>query len=572
MPDSTIASSQTPRKLTRATAACAVCRQKKVKCFFREGQTACSTCQKDNLECIILSDDRRKNPRSQAYTYVLEDRIRYLESFVQRVVYQKPSLEQTSTGSQHKSFPIPHEQAGPPFPPADALWENPVERSRQSREFPPLDHHHDGNRTSDADGPAMSTSLSQEEKDQLDAYWSTCNAVLPLVVQSLFEADRAARRLRYYSRTLQACMIATGALYAAADPSRQRHFHRVARNFSIDDFAHECVATVQSFLLLADLECAIGNLQRARAHHVEAGKMLTRILETTTSAQADEAVYRTVIFYTVTSQFWHTIPSATRVQRRPGYPTSNNDSAFREALAHCALLCSGAQARRSVCDSWIEFIGIATAATTLAQSNSSTEYAPDLERLAGVDAGCHRWYSRLSWDWRCLSQSRHPPSAEVFVLLMFYHSTLICLHRRTAGYHMTVDRSTGGSTWSKDMLSSISRNACLKNSIRLSEVITGYEQHYQVTHLGVRAVYFVLAASAVLADEIYAEGLKSELEIGHLSALSDTLTELSGSFQLAERPAKLLSKLVGMAQSGSGLDPGPGTDFLTYLMDSIGVD
>ncbi|KAL2445297.1 hypothetical protein ABEF95_012229 [Exophiala dermatitidis] len=173
MPDSTIASSQTPRKLTRATAACAVCRQKKVKCFFREGQTACSTCQKDNLECIILSDDRRKNPRSQAYTYVLEDRIRYLESFVQRVVYQKPSLEQTSTGSQHESFPIPHEQAGPPFPPADALWENPVERSRQSRELPPLDRH-DGNRTSDADGPAMSTSLSQEEKDQLDAYWSTC--------------------------------------------------------------------------------------------------------------------------------------------------------------------------------------------------------------------------------------------------------------------------------------------------------------------------------------------------------------------------------------------------------------
>ncbi|KAL2445309.1 hypothetical protein ABEF95_012363 [Exophiala dermatitidis] len=502
MPDSTIASSHTPRRLTRATAACA------------------------------------------AYTYVLEDRIRYLESFVQRVVYQKSPLEQTSTGSQHESFPIPHEQAGP-LPPADALWENPVERSRQSREFPPLDHH-DGNRTSDVDGPAMSTSLSQEEKDQLDAYWSTCNAVLPLVVKSLFEADRAAHRLRYYSRTLQACMIATGALYSAADPSRQRHFHRVARNFSIDDFAHECVATVQSFLLLADLECAIGNLRRARAHHVEAGKMLTRILETTTSAQADEAVYRTVIFYTVTSQFWHTIPSATRVQRRPGYPTLNNDSAFREALAHCALLCSGAQARRSVCDSWIEFIGIATAATTLAQSNSSTEYAPDLERLAGVDADCHR--------------------------CMFYHSTLICLHRRTAGYHMTVDRSTGGSTWSKDMLSSISRNACLKNSIRLSEVITGYKQHYQVTHLGVRAVYFVLAALAVLADEIYAEGLKSELEIGHLSALSDTLTELSGSFQLAERPAKLLSKLVGTAQSGSRLDPGLGTDFLTYLMDSVGVD
>ncbi|KAL2415616.1 hypothetical protein ABEF95_000217 [Exophiala dermatitidis] len=300
--------------------------------------------------------------------------------------------------------------------------------------------------------------------------------------------------------------------------------------------------------------------------------MLTRILETTTSAQADEAVYRTVIFYTVTSQFWHTILSATRVQRRPGHPTLNNESAFREGLAHCALLCSGAQARGSVCDSWIEFIGIATAATTLAQPNSSTEYAPDLERLAGVDADCHRWYSRLSWDWRCLSQSRHPPSAEVFVLLMFYHSTLIGLHRRTAGYHMTIDRSTGESTWSKDMLSSISRNACLKNSIRLSEVISGYKQHYQVTHLGVRAVYFVVAASAVLTEEIYAERLKSEHEIGHLSALSDTLTELSGSFQLAERPAKLLSKLVGTAQSGSGLDPGPGTDFLTCLMGSVGVD
>lgn len=113
--------------------------------------------------------------------------------------------------------------------------------------------------------PTASVLSPQQEAEQLEVYWSAYNTAFPLVVRSLFDADRLANRRQYYSRPLETCMIAIAARHSAAAPSQQRCLYVAARHTLLSHSQHDdCLSTVQCLLLMAELHCAAGNIERAR--------------------------------------------------------------------------------------------------------------------------------------------------------------------------------------------------------------------------------------------------------------------------------------------------------------------
>ncbi|OAP60412.1 hypothetical protein AYL99_05414 [Fonsecaea erecta] len=526
---------------------------------------------------------------SRVYVSSLQDRIRLLESTVQQLGQQGPVV--TTANNSNDLEPPP-----PPGVDEEVSYSPPLDLNREissglstggmgslALEGPGAGRLSNvGLQPEDDSLPLPQEAAHEEGDNQLEeAYWSGQNAVLPLVVKSLFVADRIARRSQYFSRALRACMIAVAARGSTMiDSSRQRQLRLTAcQMVRVEDHQNTGLAGVQSLLLLADLACAVGNSAQARALHLKAGEKLDRILGASmtlsemTSTLAREAIWRTVIFYTVTSQFWHVFDSSGS-SAPPGQQKYIEKFLSKKSPSQQGPHDLDSSPTRSICSVWTELMRMSTAAMALEQSSpSSTDNTIDLESLARLDAECHDWYCRLPWSLRCPPRSRPAPPAEFLVLLICYHCTLILLHRKQVNYHTTA-ASVGEASFSPTKaLSSISRMVCLKNAIRLSDVFSQYRQHYQVSHLGIRAVLPLTVASATLAAEIAdgedGTGWQSQKE--HLAGLLDAFRELSETVKVAERPAGILSRHVNpstVAAAGSDSAP-PTRDLLDDLVASF---
>ncbi|KAK4227298.1 fungal-specific transcription factor domain-containing protein [Podospora fimiseda] len=66
----------------RASIACASCRERRIRCVVREGETECAQCRRTGNTCIIKNDDERRRPISKAYMSSLSNRIALLEEML----------------------------------------------------------------------------------------------------------------------------------------------------------------------------------------------------------------------------------------------------------------------------------------------------------------------------------------------------------------------------------------------------------------------------------------------------------------------------------------------------------
>lgn len=66
----------------RASIACASCRDRRIRCVVRPGDTECFNCKRTGAECIIRNDDERRKPISRAYVASLTERIAVLEDLL----------------------------------------------------------------------------------------------------------------------------------------------------------------------------------------------------------------------------------------------------------------------------------------------------------------------------------------------------------------------------------------------------------------------------------------------------------------------------------------------------------
>ncbi|KAK3995256.1 fungal-specific transcription factor domain-containing protein [Cladorrhinum sp. PSN332] len=66
----------------RASIACASCRERRIRCVVREGETECAQCRRTGNTCIIKNDDERRRPISKAYMSSLSNRIAILEEML----------------------------------------------------------------------------------------------------------------------------------------------------------------------------------------------------------------------------------------------------------------------------------------------------------------------------------------------------------------------------------------------------------------------------------------------------------------------------------------------------------
>ncbi|KAH7034287.1 fungal-specific transcription factor domain-containing protein [Macrophomina phaseolina] len=123
------AASKRPRH--RASIACASCRDRRIRCVVRPGESECLNCKRTGAECIIRNDDERRNrPISRAYVASLTDRIALLEELLRRKgeepppAIHPPRIRPGLPGSEEPQ-PEPnaesHLDPPPPFHPDDSV-------------------------------------------------------------------------------------------------------------------------------------------------------------------------------------------------------------------------------------------------------------------------------------------------------------------------------------------------------------------------------------------------------------------------------------------------------------------
>ncbi|OJD40763.1 nitrogen assimilation transcription factor nit-4 [Diplodia corticola] len=84
--------SSTKRPRHRASIACASCRDRRIRCVVRPGETECFNCRRTGAECIIRNDDERRKPISRAYVASLTERIAVLEDLLRRKGEEPPPV------------------------------------------------------------------------------------------------------------------------------------------------------------------------------------------------------------------------------------------------------------------------------------------------------------------------------------------------------------------------------------------------------------------------------------------------------------------------------------------------
>ncbi|GME22539.1 nitrogen assimilation transcription factor nit-4 [Neofusicoccum parvum] len=85
-------SSSSKRPRHRASIACASCRDRRIRCVVRPGESECLNCRRTGAGCIIRNDDERRKPISRAYVASLTDRIALLEDLLRRKGEEPPPV------------------------------------------------------------------------------------------------------------------------------------------------------------------------------------------------------------------------------------------------------------------------------------------------------------------------------------------------------------------------------------------------------------------------------------------------------------------------------------------------
>lgn len=67
----------------RASVACTLCRDRRIRCVVPAGKKACMQCERSSNPCVIKDDDERRRPISRAYVYSLVERVALLEQMLE---------------------------------------------------------------------------------------------------------------------------------------------------------------------------------------------------------------------------------------------------------------------------------------------------------------------------------------------------------------------------------------------------------------------------------------------------------------------------------------------------------
>ncbi|KAI1743177.1 fungal-specific transcription factor domain-containing protein [Xylaria scruposa] len=441
-------------------------------------------------------------------------------------------------------------------------------------------------------------SLTPKTHDYLmQSFWKYHNSVLQVIDRAAFEADRGSENPKYYSYFLHIIILAVGWRCANKDHcdiarinlgNYESTLHREARYMLDVELERPTgVPSVQSLLLLGDLECGVGRdnagwMYAGMANHMafDIGLHIdsSKIGLSEREASVRRRVMRACFLY---DRFWALFlgrPTSIKRQdlgldifkRAPGYSselspevTTVNYTVEEEIYEQLVELMNLAgKIVESQCEPQYSHDAYTTSRTVdEADKNSPMD-------ISTLDQQLRDWYGRLPSHLSWGPDNIRTAPCSYFLLHQQYYAISILLYRSEQAHGLVPkDRSasqspsspetalsTDGQTRDLHNLASLTSNdgrksvhdVCTQAATKLAQIMSQYREKYDLEKTCCTSLQPAGAASiALLAATTYShDEAERRAYLSSLETLSDALRIISRSYEPAARMENLIQSVL----------------------------
>ncbi|KAI0799428.1 fungal-specific transcription factor domain-containing protein [Xylaria sp. FL0064] len=447
-------------------------------------------------------------------------------------------------------------------------------------------------------------SLAPKTHDYLmQNFWKHQNSVLQIVDRTAFEADRGSENPKFYSSFLHIVMLALGWRYANKDccdiarinlGNHESVIHREAKSMLETDLERPLgIPSVQSLLLLGDLEYGVGRENTSWMYHGMANRLAFDIglhLDCNYIGLSDQEVrvrqrvMKACILY---DKHWVLF-----FGREPSIKSQDIRINLCKAAAftgrpyeHSTYMPTGTETtEEEIYDQLFELMSLAGQIATAsgpgrranraasfdgheAETNSSPE-------TLTLDQQLRDWYQRLPSHllWAPDNMTTAPPA--YFFLHEHYHAILILLHRprEVQGLAHNDDPASLSPSSPHSRTDSSSRTVqtiCTKSAVQFAQIVSQSKEKCDFGKLCCTILQPARIASLTLAYAIAQSknDVDRQIYLSSLRVLSDFMQDMSLSYQPAARLGKLIQ--AGLARFHSSMrDPRSHQDALRFKDDA----
>ncbi|RYC54950.1 hypothetical protein CHU98_g11259 [Xylaria longipes] len=441
--------------------------------------------------------------------------------------------------------------------------------------------------------------------DLMQSFWKYHNSVLQVVDRAAFEADRGSENPKYYSSFLHIIILAVGWRFANKDHcdiarinlgNYESTLHREARYMLEIELERPMgIPSVQSLILLGDLECGVGRdntgwMYAGMANHLAFDIGLHVDCSNIGLSEREVSVRRRVMKACfLYDRYWAlflgrptsikgrdlglaisktVISTSCSSERNPGIPTITQTAEEEIYEQLVELMNLAGQIVESRCETRPSH-----------DENQVTSRTVDKEEedssrdVLALDQQLRDWYRRLPSHLTWGPDNIRTAPCSYFLLHEQYYATIILLHRSGQAYELvpndepasksspspndvfkTPEFSVDGQGMGSHNLASFvtedsakpARNICTQAAIQLAQIVCRFREKYNLEQTCCTSLQPAGTASiALLAAIAYS---KDEAErwvyLSSLETLSDAIRTMSRSYQPAARMENLIQSVV----------------------------
>ncbi|KAI0512942.1 fungal-specific transcription factor domain-containing protein [Xylaria bambusicola] len=400
-------------------------------------------------------------------------------------------------------------------------------------------------------------------------FWKHHNSVFQVVDRECFEADRGSERPRFYSSFLHVIMLALGWRFADKDRcdvarinvgNHESAIHREAKSMLEVDLERPTgIPSIQSLLLLGDLECGVG---RDNIGWMYAG-MASRLafdmglhIDCSTIQLSDQEVRvrrRAMKACVLYDKYWSLFQGrATSItSHHIDFDLSKATVFTTQSFGHTPYIPTGTEmVDEEIHKQFFELMSLATSNFDhrvrvgrnggLDRSDSFPIHAADEDDSTEIllDQQLHDWYRRLpshlSWE----PENAITAPCSYFLLHKQYYAIIILLHRSRRDRRPAANEETPqASNCPKS-----ARKICTEAALQFSSIVSQSKKRCDIGKICCTSLQPATIASIALLAAIAQCETETDRRLYHssLEVLTDIIRDMSRSCQPAIRQGDLI--------------------------------
>ncbi|KAK7190596.1 fungal specific transcription factor domain-containing protein [Paraphaeosphaeria sporulosa] len=408
-------------------------------------------------------------------------------------------------------------------------------------------------------------SLSPATHDYLiDLFFDCHNSALHIVHKWAFFDDLKSDGTQFYSNFLHMAMLAGGYRYsdkrredikrlaAPKETTDSSIFHTKAKKMAEQELINPGgIPSIQAFFLLADLEVGVGRDDTGWMFAGMSFRLLydvglhvdpSELRLTDREVQIRHMVLWACIMNDV--RYWALyLGRPTMLKSSDIAPTCLEKDFDRLIESQTRTYAYQKTIETRVYEALLELMDLLEPLCGTPSISKNAKPSDAYLKIATLDRTLNDWYADLPEQLKWTEGTIRTAPSSFFLLHTQYHTALILIHR--AFPNQTQNQTPSSHSGFTD-LSTLSRNVCVNNAIRISDIISSYRARHPLQRIFATGLQHVGTAATALMAEISMlqneqDSPQRERLLDCLSGLSEDMKTMSETYQ----PAKLMASVVG---------------------------